>query len=79
MWQAAAVSSPALPRPAMQLAVVAGRQGRWDDAITWTTRAVALTTADARHAWVRPYLCRQIATLTVLAPDPPAFSLECAF
>lgn len=79
LWWSAAVSSPALPRPALNLSVVYGRQGDWEYSASWAQRAIDLFHADpVRHGWIRMYLCTQINRLEVLMPDPPSFSLECA-
>lgn len=76
IWQSATRSTPTRARPALNLAVIYARQGRWTEAEAWTVRAVHLMTP--HDAWLSPYLCRHIGRIAALAPDPPSFSVECA-
>lgn len=79
LWLSAARSSPTLPRPVLNLAVVYGRRSQWDADAFWTHRAVALVNADlVRHHWMRRFLCIHVSKLHVLMPEPPSFSVECA-
>ena len=80
LWMSAVVSGPSLPRPALNLSVVYGRQGDWNQSAAWAHRAIALTNADPiRHGWMQQYLCRHVERLEVLMPEPPSFSVECVF
>ena len=79
LWTSAAISSPSLPRPALNLSVVYGRQGDWNRSASWANRAIALLNADpVRYGWIRGHLCRHVNRLEVLIPEPPSFSVECA-
>ena len=78
LWMSAAVSSPALPRPALNLSVVYGRQGDWESSAQWAHRAIDRFASDPdRYGWMRMYLCRHVTRLQVLMPEPPSFSVEC--
>lgn len=77
LWASAVVSAPALPRPALNLAVAVGRLGRWEESVAWTVRADALM-RDPRRRWMQPYLCRHLERLAVFVDTLPAFSVECA-
>lgn len=76
LWLSAARTHPFAARPALQLARVYVRLGRWADAETWTARTVA--NLRPRDAWFLDDLCRHIETLTVFAPAAPSFAVECA-
>lgn len=79
LWRSAAVSSPTLPRPAMNLSEAYGRQGDWEQSAAWAERAIDLMHADLRrHEWIRVYLCRHVKWIEVRMPEPPSFSVECA-
>lgn len=78
LWTSAARSSPLLPRPALNLAVLHGRLGQWPEALWWTAEARTRLAGLPSQDWIRPYLCRHLERLQVLAPDPPSCAPECA-
>lgn len=76
LWRAATATTPQRVRPAANLARALTRVGRWREAATWIEHAsINLTPQDA---WIRPYLCREIDTLTAFDDTLPPFSLRCA-